>query len=80
VIQATEKISNARDSLDDPSDKDQGVEGGNIVPTDEFGVCFSRNPSDVLNIVYLTREQATEGGFFPNGVNGPINTSSAFDS
>ena len=81
LITATEKISDARDSLDDPSDKDQGIAprdgGSNIVPADENGIAFSRTPGDVLNIVYLTAMEAQEGGFFPDGVNGTINTSSA---
>ncbi|MDN5760517.1 MAG: ferritin-like domain-containing protein [Tomitella sp.] len=79
---ATNAISDARDSLDAPSDVDQGIlndDGtANIVPTDENGIAFSRSADNVLNIVYLTREKAASGGFFPNGVNGPINTSSDF--
>ena len=81
LITATEKISDARDSLDSPSDKDQGVAprdgGSNIVPADENGIAFSRTPGDVLNIVFLTAAQAQQGGFFPNGVNGTLVTSSA---
>lgn len=90
LIEATEKISAARDSLDDPTDKDQGVAPrdvsvagiqttvSNIAPLDENGIAFSRSPGDVLNIVYLTREVASQGGFFPAGVNGTITQSSAF--
>ena len=90
LIEATEKISNARDSLDDPTDKDQGVAPrtisiagmeatvSNIALLDENGIAYSRSPGDVLNIVYLTREVATQGGFFPAGVNGTIKQSSAF--
>ena len=82
LIQATEKISNARDSLDDPSDKDQGVaprnNGSNIAPLDENGLAYSRSAADVLNIVYLNSAEVSQGGFFPNGVNGTIRTSSAF--
>lgn len=83
ITAPTVAISDARDSLDNPQDVDQGnvLNGSaNVVPTDDFGLCFSRTPGDVLNIVYLTRERANEGGFFPNGVNGPLNTSSAFGS
>lgn len=72
------KISDARDSLDGDSDLDQGiVQGGtaNIVPTDENGIAFSRSAGEVLNIVYLNPAAVTEGGFFPEGVNGEINQS-----
>ena len=81
LITATEKISDARDSLDNPADVDQGIAprngGSNIVPADENGIAYSRTPGDVLNIVYLTAMEAQQGGFFPNGVNGTLNTSSA---
>ncbi|MGH3095613.1 MAG: ferritin-like domain-containing protein [Streptosporangiales bacterium] len=77
---AANKLSDARDALDNSTDDDQGVERhdrANIVPTDKFGKAFSRTPGDVLNIVYLTPDEATSGGFFPKGVNGQVNTSSA---
>ncbi|WP_216209694.1 ferritin-like domain-containing protein [Amycolatopsis aidingensis] len=76
---ATVKLSNARDSLDGTTDLDQGVLDGrrraNIVPADGNGITFSRSAGQVLNVVYLTNQQATSGGFFPQGVNGEINTS-----
>jgi hypothetical protein len=81
LIDATEAISDARDSLDNPVDVDQGVRAmngaSNIVPTDANGLAFSRSAGDVLNIVYLNAGAVPQGGFFPNGVNGPINTSTA---
>jgi hypothetical protein len=77
----TEAISTARDSLDGPSDIDQGVaqigEASNIVPTDANGLAFSRSAGQVLNIVYLNRLAVDRGGFFPAGVNGPIRLSTA---
>jgi hypothetical protein len=85
LIEATEAISNARDSLDGPDDRDQGVRpsGGtapvgnvsNIVPADGNAIAFSRTAGQVLNIAYLNRAAVTAGGFFPNGVNGNIRTS-----
>jgi hypothetical protein len=81
LVQATEAISNARDSLDGPSDKDQGIaprdNASNIAPLDANGLAYSRSAGEVLNIVYLTQLARTQGGFFPAGVNGNIRTSQA---
>jgi len=73
---AANKISAARGALDDG--KDQGVTRNgveNIVPADQNGLVYGRTPGEVLNIVYLTPEAATSGGFYPDGVNGQLNTS-----
>jgi hypothetical protein len=81
LIDATEKISAARDSLDNPADVDQGIapvgDQSNIVPVDANGLVFGRTTGDVLNIVYLNAGAVPKGGFFPNGVNGNITVSSA---
>ena len=82
---ATDRISDARDSLDGTTDDDQGVSSGtalggtasNIVPTDNNALVYSRSTGQVLNIVYLNRASVTMGGFFPAGVNGTIRTSAA---
>jgi hypothetical protein len=80
LYKASEKISNARDSLDGRSDDDQGADwkgNVNVTPTDANGIVYSRSAPNVLNIVYLTPKRVTKGGFFPSGVNGTINTSGA---
>ncbi len=72
------KISNARDSLDGRTDLDQGIKvkgHPNLVPTDSNGIAFSRTPGQVLNITYLNPASVDRGGFFPNGVNGPVHIS-----
>jgi Ferritin-like domain len=71
-------ISNARDSLDGGWDLDRGIgtkKRANIVPADKNGIAFSRGADRVLNIVYLNPHKVTKGGFYPDGVNGSINTS-----
>lgn len=83
LVTGANAISAARDSLDNSQSDDQGISGvdatiANIAPLDANGIAFSRTTGDVLNIVYLTAAAATKGGFFPNGVNGTLNTSSAF--
>ncbi|AQR74407.1 ferritin-like domain-containing protein [Sphingomonas sp. LM7] len=85
LIDATEAISNARDSLDGTSDLDQGVRAtgagatlaSNIAPLDANGLAYSRSAGQVLNIVYLNRAAVTGGGFFPSGVNGALRLSAA---
>ncbi|RYY27604.1 MAG: ferritin-like domain-containing protein [Sphingomonadales bacterium] len=81
IIEATEKVSTARDSLDGASDLDQGVRAigtsSNIVPTDSSGLAYSRSAGQVLNIAFLNRMATDRGGFFPNGVNGSIRLSAA---
>ena len=77
--EAARKISNARDSLDGKANRDQGVGNrtkANILPADGNGIAYSRGPAQVLNVVYLTADRAKRGGFFPDGVNGQVNTSS----
>lgn len=83
LVKAAQKLSNARDSLDGKKDLDQGIAKNghaNIVPTDKFGVAYSRSAGQVLNVVYLTPKKAKHGGFFPKGVNGKVNTSAGHGS
>jgi len=75
-----QKISDLRDTADGPTDRDQapidGSTGSNLAPTDSNGIAYTRNTSQVLSIVYLNAglTAASSGGFFPNGLNGNINT------
>lgn len=79
LVDATIRISDARDSLDGPRNLDQGIRGGNgasnIVPADANGIAYSRSAGQVLNIAYLTAMATDRGGFFPAGVNGSIRLS-----
>ena len=69
----TVAISNLRASLSGAAD-DQGVilaGMANITPTDANSLAFGRTPRQILNIAYGA-QNATAGGFFPNGVTGSI--------
>jgi len=85
LIDASEAISAARDSLDGTAELDQGLRprspsgsptASNIAPLDENGIAYSRSAGQVLNIVYLNNTAVTSGGFFPN-VNGTLRMSAA---
>lgn len=69
-------ISDLRDRLDGPDDRDQPVAIGgraNIVPSNGNGIAFGRTPQHALNIVYGRPGRGIlQGGFFPEGVNGRI--------
>ena len=47
----------------------------NIAPLNQNGLAYSRTANAVLNVVYLTPQAASTGGFFPAGMNGNIVTS-----
>jgi hypothetical protein len=51
--------------------------GQNYFSLNSVGLAQTRTPGQVLYIVYGSMANVTSGGFFPNGVNGAINTSSA---
>jgi hypothetical protein len=77
-----QKLSNARDLLDNKKDDDQGIGSrttANLVPTNHNSIAYGRTTGEVLNIVYLntTTKSVSKGGFYPNGINGAIKASSA---
>ena len=66
LFRPAQLVSDARDSLDSPEDKDQGIGNrneANIVLADENAIAFSRSPTEVLNIVYLNGQ--TQPGVLP---------------
>jgi len=78
VFDAVQKISNVRNAVDGVGDDDQSIgtiDMLNLVPTDPTGGAFGRSPEHILNIVYLTPQRATSGGFYPDGLNGELRES-----
>lgn len=51
--------------------------GKNFFSVDANALVKTRTPGQVLYLAYGNQANATSGGFFPNGVNGTINMSSA---
>lgn len=78
VFAAVEKMSAVRGAVDGVGNDDQGIgtaDSLNLVPTDADGRAFGRSPEHILNIVYLTTESVTSGGFYPEGLNGDLRRS-----
>ena len=71
----TTKIANLRKALSGANDDDGLGESDFTIltPIDNNGLAYSRTPRQVLNIVY-GGANATKGLFFPNGMNGNINS------
>ncbi|MFA5965933.1 MAG: ferritin-like domain-containing protein [Sphingomonas sp.] len=79
-----DKIAGLRDALDGTTKDDPGISPStdanpvsNVVPTYADGTIYARAAGNVLNILFLNSAQVTKGGFFPNGVNGTVTTSTA---
>jgi hypothetical protein len=78
VFGAVQKISDVRGAVDGVGNDDQSIGTAtelNLIPTDAEGRAFGRSPEHILNIVYLTPDRATSGGFYPNGLNGDLRES-----
>ncbi|MER8777881.1 ferritin-like domain-containing protein [Mesorhizobium sp. M0977] len=73
---AANAVSDARDKIDGPEDKDQGIQvngKANFVPSTPDAIAFTRTPKEVLRIVYLTdKDGVSKGGFYPEGMNGTL--------
>ncbi|TGQ04131.1 MULTISPECIES: ferritin-like domain-containing protein [unclassified Mesorhizobium] len=73
---AANAICGARDKIDGPGDKAQGiyVDGkANFIPSTPDAIGFTRTPQEVLRIVYRTDQSGvSKGGFYPNGMNGAL--------
>lgn len=51
------------------------VQTANITPANGSGEVLGRTPGQVLNLLFLSTTVATQGGFYPAGLNGAIRTS-----
>ena len=77
---ATAAISALRSKLDGTNSDDQGIgsaTASNIVDADSNTLAYDRTAAQALNVVFgkPAGSAAKMGLFFPNGINGNINTS-----
>lgn len=72
TIQKVNALSAVKNTLDRNLQVDRGIEHvgkTRFVPADENGVILTREPKDLLKILFMG-EGETKGGFFPNGLRG----------
>lgn len=86
LITMIDKLAAWRDSVDGTSLTDRGLSpvtqadgrtASRLTVVDSDGLYLARTPQQALNVLYMTRAAVTQGGFFPNGINGGIVRSAA---
>jgi hypothetical protein len=71
VYTSLQKTSDARDSVDGPTDGDQGIataKASNLVPADANSLAFSHPTGQIITVVYLNPGRVKSGGFLPDGI------------
>jgi len=85
IAQEAENVAIVRIAIASIGLPTKQMDGVDIIPppsgrlytsTNDNGLCELRTPGQVLYLVYGNKQNATSGGFFPNGVNGVLRTSS----
>lgn len=83
VADFTAQISKLRNRLGMCGIKDEGIivpcnlgaenrTETNVISADYYSLAYSRNPQEILRIVYSTGDEHMPGGFYPHGANGRI--------
>lgn len=82
---AIDRLAAWRDQVDGSAVTDRGLSATTvsgepstrIALTDADGLLIGRTPQQALNILFMSPNAVTTGGFFPNGINGAITRSAA---
>lgn len=86
LVTMIDKLAAWRNSVDGTSLTDRGLSpitqadgrtASRFTVVDSDGLYLARTPQQALNVLYMTRASVTQGGFFPNGINGGIVRSAA---
>lgn len=76
LMTKVDRLAAWRDRIDGSATTDVGlspVDGtARTAVTDATGVYVGRTPQQALNVLFMSADSVTQGGFFPNGINGTI--------
>ena len=80
LLTKVDRLAAWRDRIDGSATTDVGlspVDGtARTAITDATGVYVGRTPQQALNVLFMSADSVSQGGFFPNGINGTIVRSS----
>lgn len=85
LVTMVDRMAAWRNSIDGSTTTDRGmspvmIDGQTVTRlglTDDDGLHLSRTPGQALNVLFMTSGAATQGGFFPTGINGSIKVAAA---
>ena len=85
IIKMVDRMASWRNGIDGGSTTDRGLSpimvngrmAARLALTDDNGLHLSRTPGQALNVLFMTSGAATQGGFFPIGINGAFKTGAA---
>ncbi|MGE7204865.1 hypothetical protein ACQKJZ_04195 [Sphingomonas sp. NPDC019816] len=85
LVTMVDRIAAWRNTIDGPTTTDRGMSPvvingqttARLSLTGDDGLHLTRTPAQALNVLFMTSAAATQGGFFPTGINGTIKTSAA---
>lgn len=85
LVETVDRLARWRDRIDGSASSDRAlsalVVAGQtvtaIAPVDTDGLLLTRTPQQALNVLFMSAGAVSRGGFFPEGLNGTINTSGA---
>ena len=85
VVTMVDRLAAWRNGIDGSTTTDRGMSPvmangwtvTRLALTDDDGLQLSRTSGQALNVLFMTSGAATQGGFFPTGINGSIKTSAA---
>ena len=76
LLTKVDRLAAWRDRIDGTATTDAGLSpvngSGRTAVTDADGLYIGRTPQQALNVLFMSADAVTQGGFFPTGINGAI--------